>query len=67
MRLSEEILSADDSGILPLANWSTRIAAIENILLLLTERYTSLVNSGDCGNWNPEEETIVIKAREALK
>ena len=32
----------------------------------LLDRYTSLVNCGDCGNWNPEEEPCVIAARAAL-
>lgn len=29
-------------------------------------RYAAMVNSGDCGNWNPEEEDFVIAARSAL-
>ena len=32
----------------------------------LIERYCDLVNSGDCGFWNPEEEAPVIAARAAL-
>jgi hypothetical protein len=32
----------------------------------LLERYTSLVNCGDCGNWDPETEDDVIAARAAL-
>ncbi len=36
-------------------------------LAQMTEHYVSLINSGDAGNWNPEEEPEVIKAREALK
>lgn len=35
--------------------------ALQGVLLL----YTSLVNSGDCGNWNPEDEPDVIAARAA--
>ena len=38
-------------------------AALEALL----ERYTGLVNSGDCGNWDCEQENEVIAAREALK
>jgi hypothetical protein len=30
------------------------------------KRYTNLVNSGDCGKWNPEEEEHVIHARKIL-
>ncbi|PKR56362.1 hypothetical protein [Thalassospira lohafexi] len=31
------------------------------------KEYVQLAASGDCGNWDPEEEPHVIKAREALK
>ena len=37
--------------------------ALENLLY----RYVELIKSGDCGNWNPEEELQVIKARAALE
>jgi len=33
----------------------------------LTEHYVAMVNSGDCGFWNPEEEPEVIAARAALQ
>jgi hypothetical protein len=36
-------------------------------LTTLLERHTSLVNCGDCGNWNPETEDEVIAARAALQ
>ncbi len=32
----------------------------------VVNKYTGLVNSGDCGFWNPEEEQQVINARAAL-
>jgi hypothetical protein len=32
----------------------------------LLDRYTQLVNCGDCGDWDPETERPVIAAREAL-
>jgi len=32
----------------------------------LLEKYVSLINSGDAGSWNPEEESEVIAARAAL-
>jgi hypothetical protein len=35
-------------------------------LAQLLTRYTELVNSGDCGNWNPETELEVRDARAAL-
>lgn len=31
------------------------------------DSYLRLVNSGDCGNWNPETEAVVIAARAALQ
>jgi hypothetical protein len=44
----------------------TRIEAAEQALRDLLDRYTALVNCGDCGNWNPETEPEVIAARRAL-
>ena len=32
----------------------------------LLERYIALVDCGDCGNWNPEEEKVVIAMRRAF-
>lgn len=32
----------------------------------LLDRYTSLVNCGDCGYWNPEAEEEVIASRAAI-
>ena len=32
----------------------------------MTERYASLVNSGDAGNWDPEDEDEVRQARFAI-
>ncbi len=40
--------------------------ALRETLARLLERYTQLVNCGDCGNWNPEKEDEVIAARAAL-
>lgn len=33
----------------------------------ITEMYCAMINSGDCGNWNPEEDKEVTKARAAIK
>lgn len=41
-------------------------AALREALQQLLTRYTELVNSGDCGNWNPEKEMEVRDARAAL-
>lgn len=35
-------------------------------LVNLLDHYVALVNSGDAGNWNPEEELCVKAARKAL-
>ena len=35
-------------------------------LVAMVNRYTSLVNCGDCGNWDPETEEPVIAARAAM-
>lgn len=40
--------------------------ALVSALAGLLERYTSLVNCGDCGNWDPETEDEVKAARAAL-
>jgi hypothetical protein len=32
----------------------------------MTEHYVALINSGDTGNWNPEDEDVVKKARAAM-
>lgn len=38
------------------------LEALENVL----RRYTDLINSGDAGNWDPEEEDEVKAARAAI-
>jgi hypothetical protein len=51
-------------------NDATLMAAgkvLAEALVTMLERYTSLVNCGDCGNWDPETEPAVIGARAALE
>jgi hypothetical protein len=46
-----------------------KIAAFDDMLAALkalTERHASLVNSGDCGFWDPETEQQMIAARAAI-
>jgi hypothetical protein len=46
-----------------------RIAAapdLEAALSALLNMYVGMANSGDCGNWDPEEEQEVIAARAAI-
>ncbi len=50
----------------------TRILGLNNNLLSealteITGMYCDLINSGDCGNWDPETDSEVIKSRKALK
>lgn len=49
---------------------NTRLIAAAPELLaalkLCVERHCSLVNSGDCGNWNPETDVEIITARAAI-
>lgn len=39
---------------------------LADALATMLERYVSLVNCGDCGNWDPETEDEVKSARAAL-
>jgi hypothetical protein len=43
-----------------------RIARLREALEFFLERHIALVESGDCGFWNPETDPEVIKARAAL-
>jgi hypothetical protein len=42
---------------------SQELARMLNALL---EHYLRLANSGDAGNWDPEQETVVVLAREHI-
>lgn len=49
---------------------ATLIAAAPKLfgaLEAMVEKYTALVNCGDCGKWDPETEAEVKAAREALR
>lgn len=41
--------------------------ALVEALDTMLDHYTALVNSGDCGNWDPEAEKEVQQVRAALK
>ena len=43
-----------------------RIAELEEALRNMRDHYIRLVDSGDCGSWNPREEAVVIAATTAL-
>lgn len=41
--------------------------SLRDALQALLDRYVNLVNSGDAGNWDPEEDNEVKDARWALE
>jgi len=41
-------------------------STLYNSLDWLLKHYIQMVNSGDCGFWDPEKEDVVIAARVAL-
>jgi len=42
------------------------IAELVEALSGVVDRYTALVNCGDCGNWDPEREDVIVHARAAI-
>jgi len=46
--------------------WGADRRALRRALADLVDRYVTLVDSGDCGHWNPEDEPVVKAARAAL-
>jgi len=34
---------------------------------MMLEHYISLVDSGDCGNWNPHDEVVVKNLKRAIR
>lgn len=61
--LANEIINATEHNLGALQREYTALAAASAALL---DRYTELVNCGDCGNWNPETEAQVIAMRQEL-
>jgi hypothetical protein len=49
-----------------IAKKNEQITTLVKALQGLLDRYTGLVNCGDCGFWDPEKEGEVIAARSAL-
>jgi hypothetical protein len=45
---------------------TARIAALEEALRGLRDHYIRMIDSGDCGFWEPREEPVVIAATTAL-
>jgi len=62
IQLSDEVdKQAEQLKLLQADNKLLREALIEQ-----TGAWCDLVNSGDAGNWNPEDDDEVIKSRKAL-
>lgn len=40
---------------------------VKGALEALLKHYVDLANSGDAGSWDPEDEEVVINARQMLK
>ena len=59
-----DFITQEDAAFIVLAV-NSHDALVEALTGLL-DRYTALVNCGDCGNWNAETEAEVIAARAAL-
>jgi hypothetical protein len=43
-----------------------QIQVLREALNAFLDRHIALVNSGDCGCWNPEDDSEVQQARKAL-
>lgn len=56
----------DGEAAASLAAQAQRRDEVVEALRGLLDRYTELVNCGDCGNWDPEKEPVVIASRAAL-
>lgn len=56
---------ANETGLTPQQLADQRAELLEALRQIVT-RYVELVNSGDCGSWNPEKELEVVDARAAI-
>lgn len=63
---AQSLLESDTAVVIQPGIWHAKLDRIEQLeaaLKAISDRYTSLVNSGDCGSWNPETEDEVIAVR----
>ena len=63
---AEELRKFKCDGKLPSERVRDAAHALLEALEDITEMYCAMINSGDCGNWNPETDKEVIKARAAI-
>jgi len=45
----------------------SKVDPLKQALIGMVDMYTAMINSGDCGNWDPEGDKEVMAARVALK
>lgn len=63
MKLIEDAL---EKGLAAMTEMAERLGDVTDCLSDMTEHYVSLAGCGDCGHWNPEEESEVIAARKMI-
>ena len=56
----------DANGLVENASLIAAAPDIHEALEGMIDMYTALINSGDCGNWDPEEDKEVIAARKSI-
>ena len=60
-------MSYDEANAALIVRAVNSFEAMKEALENLTKRYCDLVNCGDCGFWEPEDEKEIIASRAALK
>ena len=60
------IADALEKGLKAMEEMAQTIRDVTDCLSDMTEHYAELVRCGDCGNWDPEEESEVIAARKMI-
>lgn len=60
------IEDALEKGLAAMKEMAEGLRDVTDCLSDMTEHYVALAGCGDCGNWNPEEESEVIAARKMI-
>jgi len=63
---SDELAKQNDSNAAYIVHCVNAHDTLVEALKFMTRRYEELVDSGDCGHWNPRDEVEVQEARAAL-
>ena len=64
--VDDEIDKISRSLVLGASRGAARIGRLEYQLKAMLNHYCQLAGCGDCGNWDPEEEKIIIETRKLL-